>query len=195
MMTPKWIRVPPPSVFCPPRIKMPRNVTGGSAHRGQRNSEGSKARHNREFIDDLLDDYRKNERTDGVFVGRVLRRMGCGRMEVFYLVKKQDTIEGSREEVVQQIMPMRGGLRGKAKKTVWVDIDSLVMLAETGLAGTTHEIIAVFSPEQVARYRKLFPHADERLFLKSGATETEEEKGGVVFTEEASDGEVDVDNI
>jgi hypothetical protein len=174
---------------------MPRNVTGGSAHRGQRNSEGSKARHNREFIDDLLDDYRKNERTDGVFVGRVLRRMGCGRMEVFYLVKKQDTIEGGREEVVQQIMPMRGGLRGKAKKTVWVDIDSLVMLAETGLAGTTHEIIAVFSPEQVARYRKLFPHADERLFLKSGATETEEEKGGVVFTEEASDGEVDVDNI
>ena len=33
---------------------MPRNTTGGSGHKGQRNSEGSKARHNREFIDDLL---------------------------------------------------------------------------------------------------------------------------------------------
>jgi len=173
---------------------MPRNTTGGSAHRGQRNSEGSKARHNREFIDDLLDDYKNGEKTDGVFVGRVLRRMGCGRMEVFYMIKKTDAVEGVREEPVQQIMPMRGGLRGKAKKTVWVDIDSLVMLAETGLGGTTHEIVAVFSPEQVARYRKLFPHADERLFLKSGATETEEEKGGVVFEAE-SDGEVDVDNI
>lgn len=173
---------------------MPRNTTGGSAHRGQRNSEGSKARHNREFIEDLLDDYKKEEKTDGVFVGRVLRRMGCGRMEVFYMVKKADGIEGAREEAVQQIMPMRGGLRGKAKKTVWVDIDSLVMFAETGLGGTTHEIVAVFNPEQVARYRKLFPHADERLFLKSGATEVEEEKGGVVFEEE-SDGEVDVDNI
>jgi hypothetical protein len=53
--------------------------------------------------------------------------------------------------------------------------------------------VAVYSPEQVALYRRLFPHADERLFLKSGATETEEEKGGVVFEE--SDAEVDVDNI
>lgn len=178
-----------------PRIKMPRNVTGGSAHRGQRNSEGSKARHNREFIDALLDDYRTGEKTDGVFVGRVTRRMGCGRMEVFYLVKKNDAVEGNREEPVQQIMPMRGGLRGKAKKTVWVDVDSLVMMAETGLGGTTHEIVAVFSPEQVARYRKLFPQADERLFLKTGAADPEEEKGGVVFEEESDDGEVDVDNI
>jgi len=173
---------------------MPRNTTGGSAHRGQRNSEGSKARHNREFIDDLLDDYKKNEKTDGVFVGRVLRRMGCGRMEVFYMVKKTDAHEGDREEPIQQIMPMRGGLRGKAKKTVWVDIDSLVMLAETGLGGTTHEIVAVFSPEQVERYRKLIPQADERLFLKNGITETAEEAGGIVFAMDEG-AEVDVDNI
>jgi hypothetical protein len=182
---------------CSPQTtdKMPRNTTGGSAHRGQRNSEGSKARHNREFIEDLLDDYKKNEKTDGVYVGRVLRRMGCGRMEVFYLIKKNaDADEDERMEAVQQIMPMRGGLRGKAKKTVWVDIDSLVMLAETGLGGTTHEIVAVFNPEQVARYRRLFPDADERLFLKSGSLETEEDKGGVVF-EEDSAAEVDVDNI
>lgn len=167
---------------------MPRNTTGGSAHRGQRNSEGSKARHNREFIEDLLDDYKKGEKTDGVFVGRVTRRMGCGRMEVFYMLKK-----GEREEGVQQIMPMRGGLRGKAKKTVWVDVGSLVMLAETGLAGTTHEIVAVFSPDQVALYRKLFPKADERLFLK--AETAAEDEGGVEFAEESDDGEVDVDNI
>lgn len=173
---------------------MPRNLTGGSAHRGQRNSEGSKARHNREFIDDLLDDYKHNENTDGVYVGRILRRMGCGRMEVFYLVpKRADGVEGARMEPVQQIMPMRGGLRGKAKKTVWVDVDSLVMLAETGLAGTTHEIIAVFNPAQVERYRKLVPDADERLFLKNGALESEGAGAGVVFEEE--DEEVDVDNI
>jgi hypothetical protein len=165
---------------------MPRNTTGGSAHRGQRNSEGSKARHNREFIEDLLDDYKKGEKTDGVYVGRVMRRMGCGRMAVFYMAKK-----GEREEGVEQIMPMRGGLRGKAKKTVWVDVGSLVMLAETGLAGTTHEIVAVFSPEQVAQYRRLFPKADERLFATA---EKVEEEGGVEFAEE-SDGEVDVDNI
>jgi hypothetical protein len=133
--------------------------------------------------------------------------MGCGRMEVLYIktvvdkhdeddlaldlapVKKAPKI---RKVDVQQIIPMRGGLRGKAKKTVWVDIDSLVMIAETGLSGTTHEIVAVFSQEQVARYRKLKPDADERLFLKGGA-EGGEDQGGIVF--EAAGDEIDVDDI
>lgn len=187
---------------------MPRNTTGGSGHKAQRNSEGSKARHNREHVDDLLDDYRKGEDTKGVYVGRVLRRMGNGRMEVLYfqtVIDKDDEeslaldvaptkkVPKTRTEMVQRIMPMCGGLRGKAKKTVWVDIDSLVMIAETGLSGTTHEIIAVFSPEHVARYRKLFPDADERLFLKNGNTEDADADGGVTF--EAGDDEVDVDDI
>jgi hypothetical protein len=186
---------------------MPRNTTGGSGHRAQRNSEGSKARHNREFIDDLLDDLRKGETVDDVYVGRVTRRMGCGRMEVFYVKQVADTVDEEslafeapvkkapkiRNVDVQQIIPMRGGLRGKAKKTVWVDIDSLVMIAETGLSGTTHEIVAVFSVDQVARYRKLKPDADERLFLKGGAESAAEDKGGVVFDAETD--EVDVDDI
>ena len=183
---------------------MPRNTTGGSGHKAQRNSEGSKARHNREFVDDLLDDYRKGEKVDDVHVGRVLRRMGNGRMEVFYIrdVVDKDGEEGLaydgpsvtkiRKEPVQQVIPMRGGLRGKGKSTVWVDIDSLVMIAETGLAGTTHEIVAVFNPEQVARYRRLLPDADERLFLKGGAEKMEESKEAVVFED---DGEVNVDDI
>lgn len=181
---------------------MPRNTTGGSGHKAQRNSEGSKARHNREFIDDLLDDYRKGEKIRDVFVGRVLRRMGNGRMEVFYIREVEDdedtlgmetTQKKFRKEPVQQVVPMRGGLRGKGKGTVWVDIDSLVMIAETGLSGTTHEIIAVFNPEQVARYRKLVPDADERLFLKGGSEHMEDSaKEAVIFED---DGEVDIDDI
>lgn len=180
-------------------------MTGGSGHKAQRNSEGSKARHNREFIDDLLDDYRRGEKTDGVYVGRVTRRMGCGRMEVFYTrpvietepeerlaYDRVDQTVKIRTEALQQIIPMRGGLRGKAKKTVWVDIDSLVMIAKTGLSGATHEIIAVFSPDQVARYRKLVPNADERLFLKS--TDQQEDEGGIQFDVHA-DEDVDVEDI
>ena len=98
--------------------KMPRNTTGGSGHKAQRNSEGSKARHNREFIDMLLDDYRKQEKTDGVYVGRILRRMGSGRMEVFYIKPVVETGDVEtlaygvpqatkiRMEPTQQIMPM-----------------------------------------------------------------------------------------
>lgn len=192
----------------PDTDKMPRNTTGGSGHKAQRNSEGSKARHNREFIDDLLDDYKKGEKTDGVHVGRVIRRMGCGRMEVFYIKQVEDKQDEEslafeaptkkapkiRNVDVQQIIPMRGGLRGKAKKTVWVDIDSLVMIAETGLAGATHEIIAVFSPEQVAAYRRFKPDADERLFLKGGA-EADSNQDAIIFDSTAEQEEVDVDDI
>ena len=82
---------------------MPRNTTGGSGHRSQRNSEGSKARNNRCFIDDLLDDIKNNEKLTGVHIARITRRLGCGRMEVFYLEevvdeKKRDFFENEDEE-------------------------------------------------------------------------------------------------
>ena len=171
--------------------KMPRNVTGGSGHKSQRNSEGSKARANRELVNDLLDDYKNGEKTDGVHVGRILRRMGNGRMEVMYFVNRPaDEDERERIDMIQQVVPMRGGLRGKGKGTVWVDIGSIVLIAETGLAQTTHEIMAVFLPEQVARYRRLRPDADERLFTQDASAEAKED---VVFEE--SDEDVNVDDI
>ena len=74
-----------------------------------------------------------------------------------------------------------------------MDIDSLVMFAETGLAGATHEIIAVFNAEQVAKYRKLVPNADERLFLKSG--DDQQDEGGIQFDTTAGDEEIDVEDI
>jgi hypothetical protein len=171
---------------------MPRNTTGGSGHKAQRNSESSKARNNRTVVDDLLDDYRDKSNTDGVFVGRVLRRMGCGRMEVFYSYKKFNEFEGEHAEDRTQIMPMCGALRGKGKKNVWIEPGSLVIVAETGLSGTTHEIRAVFSDAHVARLRKVKPDLDERLFVKMEEGETKDE-GGVVF--EKDDEDVDIDDI
>ena len=167
---------------------MPRNITGGSGHKAQRNTESSKARHNREFIADLLDDIARRENTDGIYVGRVTRRLGSGRMMVFYHKIRED---GSVAEV-EENMPMRVGLRGSGKKQVWVDLDALVMMAETGLRNTPCEIIAVFSPEQIARYRALVPNADPRLFMKSTSSEEmKEDDGGIEFADE----EVDVDAI
>ena len=198
-----------PNTEEPPQSdRMPRNVTGGSGHKAQRNSEGSKARNNRCLVDDLLDDIRNGETVNDVHVARVTKRMGSGRMEVFYLEevieeKKSDNwLTGEKsvtrkveQRVVQQIVPMRGGLRGKGKKTVWVDLDSLVMIAETGLAGMTHEIVAVFSPEQVARLRKLKPDMDERYFLKGTTDSTSKQDAGFEFEDVKEDEEVDVDNI
>ena len=182
---------------------MPRNTTGGSGHKAQRNSEGSKARHNRCFVDDLLDDIKNDEKLEDVFVARVTKRMGQGRMEVFYIKEFEKDEDERRNDkdlierrVMTQVVPMRGGLRGKAKKTVWVDLDSLVMVAETGLGGTTHEIVAVFSPEQVARLKKLRPDMDARYFLKGADTDSAAHDAGFEFEAGGDDGEeIDVDNI
>lgn len=172
---------------------MPRNLTGGSKHKSQSNSESSKARNNRTIIDDLLDDYRDGSNTDGVFVGRVLRRMGSGRMEVFYIHKQYNEFEGDHGTEVTQVIPMRGGLRGRGKKDVWVEPGSLVVICETGLAQTTHEIIAVFSASQVARLRKLKPTMDARFFADISGT-AEEDQGGIIIAEDSEE-EVNVEDI
>lgn len=158
-------------------------MTGGSAHKAQRNSEGSKARNNRCLVDALLDDLAGGEKIRDVYVARVMKRMGSGRMQVFYT--------NAENHGTEMIVPMRGGLRGKGKGTVWVDTGSLVMVAETGLSGLTHEIVAVFSETQVARYKKLVPEADPRLFIK-GET-TEKDTAATEGFEFAADAEEDVD--
>lgn len=166
---------------------MPKNITGGSAHKAQRNSEGSKARNNRCLVDALLDDIYAGEKLTDVYVARVMKRMGSGRMQVFYT--------NNLGNAAEMIVPMRGGLRGKGKKTVWVDTGSLVMVVETGLAGVTHEIVAVFSEAQVARYKKLVPDADPRMFVKSDIDATAPPaEAGFEFAAEAEE-DVDVDAI
>jgi hypothetical protein len=163
---------------------MGKNLTGGSGHKSQRNSEGNKARNNRVKGDLLLEDLASGSNIQGVDVGRVIKRLGCGRMEVMYF--------NYRGEACLIQAPLRGGLRGKGKKTVWVDIDSLVVIAQTELGGKTHEIIAVMSPEQVMQYRRVVPDADPRLFVKGGL-EGDQRDDGIEF--DAAEEEVDVNAI
>ena len=174
---------------------MPRNMTGGSGHRSQRNSESNKTKMNNKIGDKMLDDLMDNPggtTLDGAFVGRVMRRLGDGRMEIFYTVK--ETIQ-EKERVVDKLIqaPIRGGMRGRGKKDVWVDVGSLVLFEETGLGGmATHRILSVFTPAQTARYKSIVTDADPRLFLKVAGAEAEDTEG-IEFTEETE--EVDVDNI
>jgi hypothetical protein len=168
---------------------MPKNVSGGSGHKAQKNSEGSKSRNNRVLIDTLMDDYVNGEAIDDVFIGRVIRRFGSGRMEVFFLDKENRPITKN--------IPLRGSMRGKGKKSVWVDLNSLVMIVETGLAGTTHEIVGVLTDQHIARYKKIYPNADQRLFANSTGIDKVEEDGFEleVETDEKEEEDVDVDAI
>lgn len=163
---------------------MPRNLTGGSGHKAQRNSEAPKAKKNRGLVDDLLDDLTEGRDISGVFVGRVTKRIGHGQMEVFYIEEKsvRDKVTGKEELIIYEhtkIMPMAGSLTGKGKGAVWVDVGSLVRIDSTGLSRTTHEIVAVFQDEQVKQLKKL-RIMDERMFAKEGDDDNDDE-GGVVF--------------
>ena len=170
-------------------------MTGGSGHKAQRNSESSKARNNRTIVDNLLDDYRDGMNTDGVHVARVMRRMGCGRMEVFYTEVEYSEEEGRHKVEKTQIMPMRGGLRGKGKKDVWVEPGNLVVIAATGLAGTTHEIVAVFTAAQIARLRKAKKDLDPRLFVQEPGAGGDNDEAFEIAEESEDDAEVCVEDI
>ena len=161
---------------------MPRNTQGGSGHKSQKNSEGNKARNNRLKGDALIEDIMDEVSTEGIVVGKVTRRLGCGRMEVAYFSDKGEAF------LLQA--PLRGGMRGKGKKSVWVDIGSLVMVADTELSGKTHEIIAVMSQEQVVRYRKAKPDADARLFIKDANVE-DDKKDEVIFEDDEDEVKLD----
>lgn len=168
---------------------MPRNLTGGSAHRSQRNSESSKEKKNRGLVDALFDDYSNGEHPAGVFIGRVVKRMGNGRMDVLYLDESL-----TPPTFQQKIIPLRGSLTGKGKKDVWIDVDSVIVIHETGLGNASHEIVAVLTEQHQRQLKKLRKDLDGRLFQKSNDTTIQEE--GFEFEAEAKETEeVDVDTI
>lgn len=160
---------------------MPKNIHGGSGHRSQRAAESSKVKNNRCLVDALLDDIAGGEILTDVYVARVMKRMGEGRMQVFFMNRNNQGTE--------MIVPIRGGMR----RSLWVNADNLVLVVETGLARMTHEIVAVFSDAHVARYKKVAPTADPRLFVKGNANGTVTEEG-FEFVAEAEE-DVDVDTI
>ena len=170
--------------------KMPRNTTGGSGHRSQRNSESNKTKSNNKIIDALIEDI-ATEMPEDVFIGRVMRRLGAGFMEVFYL--KKVTIEG-KERMEDTIVraPLKGGMRGRGKKDVWVDVGRVVVIADTGLGGTPWKIVGVLNDAQIVRYRTVCEDADPRLFIKATTDEVTAD-GGIEFTEDTE--EVEIDDI
>jgi len=153
---------------------MPRNLTGGSGHKARSNTEHPKAVSNRRLINDYLDDCKKNDVSEGIYVGRVLRKLGSGRLEVFYTKK-----EKGRIKEVTENMPLDVSLK-RSLYAVPIEMDVVVLLTETGLGGREREIIGAFNPEQIQKYKEICPDADHRIFLKSG--EQEEDSGaGIMF--------------
>jgi hypothetical protein len=174
---------------------MPKNLQGGSKHKKGSNSESSTSKKNKKLFENILTDVRDDD-INGVHFGKVVRKLGEGRMEVIFITDE-------RLETVRA--PMKGSIRGRGKKDAWVDVGTFVVINETGLTGTmSHEIVMPLSPIQVSLLRKEGV-MDERLFEKTNAeggegdgiefeTVAEEKKAGEEEEEKPAQ-EIDIDTI
>lgn len=171
---------------------MPKNTTGGNKAKGRANSESERSKKNGRLVEDLMYDLRVHDPLSGVHIGRVTRKFGNGRFEVF-IVEQLKTGPCSRILNV----PLAGRMRGKGKKDVWVDVDTIVILGSTEMSGSLEfEIIGTISPDRVRDIRKVRPDLDARLFLSTATAEADEE--GIVFEKDETkndDEDLDLDTI
>jgi len=171
----------------------------------QKNSGNKKGRRetgasvkNRHFIGDLMSDLRQNNHVEDVYLGRVTRKLGNGRVEVFYVAnEKVKTFDHEGNEVekfvansYQKQATIKGSFRGKGKHSVWIDVGTVVAVADAGLGHLM--IMAVLTRDQLQDIAKT-TYVDERI-LKEGLDGNNQEDDAIVFDEKAdelSDGDID----
>jgi hypothetical protein len=166
-----------------------------SGNKGAKRETGVSVKNNK-FIQSFLDDVRKEGNVKDVYVARILKKMGNGRVEAFYVDEK------SKPFTVQAVI--RGSFRGRGKRSVWIEDNSIVIIVDSGIGGSAEfEVMALLSPDQVRELRKA-KDIDPRI-LALGVTDAElltsgkplELDEGFVFenSEGEEDSEVDIDDI
>lgn len=138
---------------------------------------------NKKLFNNLLADIRDDEDIDGILVGKVMRKMGDGRMEVDYIKNERLETEKAR---------MKGSIRGRGKKDAWVDVGSYVILNETGVDGALAlEIVMPLNADQVKVLKK------EGLISEHLAVKEVEDNDGIEFDSgvKEEEKEINIDNI
>jgi hypothetical protein len=122
-----------------------------SGNKGAKRETGASSK-NRRFVQNFLDDLRAEGVVADVHIARIIRKMGNGRMEVFYVDNSKKTSKGT---VTQAKIP--GKFSGRGKHSVWIDVGTFVAVADSGISGSAEfEIVAVFSPDQMRDISKEF---------------------------------------
>jgi hypothetical protein len=178
--------------------KMPPQKNSGN--KGAKRETGASSK-NRRFIQNFLDDLRTEGGVQHVHIGRVTKRLGDGRMEVFFTEKVKGN--DSKGRVAQAVI--RGSFRGRGKHSVWIDVGSFVAIADTGVSGPSAlEIVGVLTAEQmreVGREMQIDPRVlavdatDTTQLLSSKMTAADDKGYDFDTIEEDDEEEVDVDAI
>lgn len=123
---------------------MPKNLTGGNKAKKQSGKERSNVKHNRELTEDFVDDIRRGEIVEEVFIGRVKKGFGFGR----FSVQLQD---GSEIECgIRGNLAMRGKAARAAGNTLAIGMDSFVLVQDAEFGKL---IIGVLTRKQVGQIR------------------------------------------
>jgi hypothetical protein len=134
---------------------------------------------NKKLFSNLLADIRDDEDIDGILVGRVMRKLGDGRMEVDFI--KNDRLETEKAR-------MKGSIRGRGKRDAWVDVGSYVILNETGVDGALAlEIVMPLNPDQVKVLKK------EGVISEHLCVKEVEDNDGIEFDAGAKEEEAEVE--
>ena len=127
--------------------------------------ETGATRKNRDFIQDFLSDVRSGDE-EAVYLARVLKKFGNGRVQAFFVDERE------RAHTVQGVI--RGSFTGKAKKSIWIEDNALVLLADSQIKGPgQYEIMAVLNHDNVRDLRKMKKDIDPRI-LAMDITDSEQ---------------------
>lgn len=170
----------------------------------QKNSGNKKAKRetgisikNRRFVADMLADYRREGRIQDVYIGRVTRKLGNGRVEVFYVARETEkTFNKNGEEIEKEVCnayekqaSIKGSFRGRGKHSVWIDVGTAVAISNNGL--NMYEICAVITRDQLKDIAKEI-YVDERVLVGVQDGEIQEENA-IEFDNDAGEEQLDVD--
>lgn len=153
---------------------------------------------NNSLISNLLDDLNEDD-ANNIFIGRVIKKLGNGRMQVFYTTKNED---GDIQPQLDQAS-IRGNMRGRSKRSLWIDIGTIVIVSKTEQfkGSKSFEIIGVVGEDQLDKIKEaaqLDPRVlavditDEASLMT--AIKKEKEEGGFEFSNE-EEKDVNVDTL
>jgi hypothetical protein len=138
-----------------------------------------------------------------IYVGRVDRKLGNGRVEVRYAIKKRDVIQDKSGEVLEdkdsyQLQTgqaiIRGTFRGRSKRAVWIEVNSPVLIEDSGLG--IMEIKALLTRDELKDLaKKVYIHPT--ILADQGGSA--EDGDAIEFADESEDegklSDKDIDNI
>lgn len=128
---------------------MPPSQKNSGTRGAQRETPTTKK--NNSFFDAYMSDIR-NEGKDGkgvddIYPARVIRVLGNGRVEVFFI--------GTHGGACTEKAYIRGLFRGKGKHSVNIEVNSVVLIADTKIpGGAQYEIMCMLSRDHIRELRK-----------------------------------------